>query len=212
MARKEKLYHFIYKTTNLVNKKFYIGMHSTDNLDDGYLGSGNRLRHSIRKYGEENFRFDIIEFLSDRSSLKEREKKLVNENLLKDPLCMNLMVGGEGGFISMEIIHKAALASNESRRKRLKTDLVYLKKCQDNAIKSFSKTWNNGGPNKSGNSFRNKHHTKQTIERLKISHIGKHIGILNSQYGTCWITNGKENKKVKRENLVLEKDWYLGRI
>jgi len=43
MPRKQKKYHYIYKTTNILNYKFYIGMHSTDDLDDGYVGSGKRL-------------------------------------------------------------------------------------------------------------------------------------------------------------------------
>ena len=42
MARKEKQYHFIYKTTNIITERYYYGMHSTDNLEDGYLGSGKR--------------------------------------------------------------------------------------------------------------------------------------------------------------------------
>ena len=54
MSNKVK-YHFLYKTTNLINGKYYYGMHSTYKLNDGYLGSGKILRYSIRKYGKENF-------------------------------------------------------------------------------------------------------------------------------------------------------------
>jgi len=53
MSKNKIKYHFLYKTTNLINNKYYYGMHSTYKLDDGYLGSGNRLRYSIRKYGKE---------------------------------------------------------------------------------------------------------------------------------------------------------------
>ena len=49
-------YHYIYKTTCIINDKFYIGMHSTDNMEDGYIGSGKRLWHSINYHGKENFK------------------------------------------------------------------------------------------------------------------------------------------------------------
>ena len=104
---KAKKYHFIYKTTNLLNGKYYVGMHSTSNLKDGYLGSGKRLRYSIRKYGESNFKLEILEFLSTREELVRREKELVNEDLIKDFSCMNLKLGGSGGFCSEEHARKA---------------------------------------------------------------------------------------------------------
>jgi hypothetical protein len=108
--RKEKVYHYIYKTTCNVNEKFYIGIHSTDNLDDGYLGSGKRLGYSIKKYGKDSHKKEILEFLPDRGSLKDKERELVNEELLQNPMCMNLQEGGSGGFIDNDHMMKCSLA------------------------------------------------------------------------------------------------------
>lgn len=96
--KKEKRYHYLYKTTNLINGKFYIGVHSTFNLNDGYLGSGKRLKYSINKYGRENFKIEILEFFENQIEKFQRESEIVNDKLLQDPLCMNLKYGGEGSF------------------------------------------------------------------------------------------------------------------
>lgn len=97
MSRKPKKYHYIYKTTCKVTGKFYVGMHSSDSLDDGYLGSGKILGYSRKKYGDENHVREILEFCSSRDELKQREKEIVCEELLADPLNINLKYGGEGG-------------------------------------------------------------------------------------------------------------------
>ena len=97
MPRKQHTYHYIYKTTCKVTGKYYVGMHSTSNLEDDYIGSGKRLWYSIKKHGRDNHQKEILEFLSDRKSLKERERELVNDSLIQDPMCMNIMKGGEGG-------------------------------------------------------------------------------------------------------------------
>jgi len=97
MPRKQHKYHFLYKTTNIINEKFYVGMHSTSDINDGYLGSGKRLRYAINKYGKENFKMERLTFFETRQLLVNAETDIVNEDLLKDPLCMNLMTGGKGG-------------------------------------------------------------------------------------------------------------------
>ena len=71
-------------------------MHSTSNLEDGYIGSGKKLWYSIKKYSKENFKCEILEHYPDRISLKNREKELINESLLNDPKCLNLVYGGGG--------------------------------------------------------------------------------------------------------------------
>lgn len=94
--RKEKKYHFIYKTTNLLSGRYYIGMHSSDSLTDGYLGSGKRLRYSINKYGKEHHVREILEFCKTREELKSREEEVVNLNEIAKIDCMNMVVGGQG--------------------------------------------------------------------------------------------------------------------
>ena len=73
---------------------YYIGMHSTFNLDDGYLGSGKILGHSIEKYGKESHAKEILEYLESRELLTIRERELVNEQIIKDPKSMNIVLGG----------------------------------------------------------------------------------------------------------------------
>jgi hypothetical protein len=90
--------HIIYRTTNLLNNRYYIGMHSTTKVKDGYLGSGRRIKAEIKKYGKENFVREVLEELPSREALKLREAEIVNDELLSDELCMNLKNGGEGGW------------------------------------------------------------------------------------------------------------------
>jgi hypothetical protein len=94
MAKKgygtRKKYHFIYKTTNLLSGRYYIGMHSTDDLNDGYLGSGTYLRRSINKHGKENHSIEILEFLNSREELAAREREIVSLQEIAKKECMNL--------------------------------------------------------------------------------------------------------------------------
>jgi hypothetical protein len=91
-------HHVIYKTTRQDGSgKYYIGMHSTDTLDDRYLGSGVILNRSIKKYGRALHKKKILEHLPSREALAAREAALVNEKVLNDPLCMNMTHGGGGG-------------------------------------------------------------------------------------------------------------------
>ena len=113
-------YYFIYKTTCIITNKFYIGMHCTNNIEDDYLGSGKYLWNSIVKYGKENHKREILEYLLDRKTLIEREKSIVNENLLSDNLCMNLKLGGEGGATHKNV--KIWITHNELGNKLIKKE------------------------------------------------------------------------------------------
>jgi hypothetical protein len=91
------MHHLIYKTRNLINGEFYIGIHSTEDPQDQYLGSGFRLKNSIQKYGKANFEREILGDYPSREAALQRESELVDRTLLEDPKCLNLILGG-GSF------------------------------------------------------------------------------------------------------------------
>jgi hypothetical protein len=214
MARRERKFHYIYKTTNLLSGKYYIGMHSTNNLEDGYMGSGTRLKRSLNKHGKENHKVEFLEFLDTRKELKERESEIVNLNEIAKEECMNLKVGGYGGLSNEE--HKKAFTdaginnfkNNKEKRDaavRLTQSTPEFRKNMSNARKKYLET--------NPNSFEGRSHTEETKHKISESMGGKGIGNTNSQYGTCWITKDGSNKKIKKEDLneYLEIGWVKGR-
>lgn len=189
-------------------------MHSTSNLEDGYIGSGKRLWYSIKKHGRENHTVEILEFLPDRSSLKLREQEIVNFDLLKEDLCMNLKIGGEGGnegenqFFGGDKFEGALnyWKSEIGKNKRIELCKKHLHneetrdKIQSTKIDRYG----------SSNGWLGKSHSQETKDRIGNKNSILQKGSNNSQHGTCWITNGFENKKIKKENLIPD-GWKLGR-
>lgn len=90
--------YLVYRTTNTVNGKCYIGVHQTVNEDDGYLGSGRILRQAVRKYGRESFRREIMFRCSTPEEMFTREREVVTEDFVARPDTYNTKVGGEGGW------------------------------------------------------------------------------------------------------------------
>lgn len=211
-----KKYHFIYKTTNLINGKFYIGMHSTSNLDDGYLGSGKRLRYSIGKYGIENFKLDVLEYCNSREELVEREKEIVDKVLLENTLCMNLKPGGNGGWKlinGIELQLKGAIAGGKAYSLRLKSDINFRKMISNMRSSELITQYKNGSrKRKRVLGWEGKHHSIETKNHLS-SKAKLRLGLNTSQYGTCWIMNNECSKKIKKEELpyYLSIGWIKGR-
>lgn len=89
-------YHIVYKTVNNVNNKLYVGLHSTNVLNDNYLGSGWLLKAALVKYGKENFTRTILFTLDTRELARELEALLVDTSFVLRPDTYNLTVGGMG--------------------------------------------------------------------------------------------------------------------
>lgn len=86
----------IYKITNLINGRIYVGKDKHNNPK--YLGSGIILHQAINKYGIENFKKEILEYCTTNEELCDREKYWINKlNSLYEFGGYNLTIGGEGG-------------------------------------------------------------------------------------------------------------------
>lgn len=89
------MFYTIYKITNLVNQKIYIGAHRTDNLDDGYLGSGDKIKLAVKKYGRENFIKEILSLHTDEASMYLEESRIVTKDFISSDKNYNSTVGGK---------------------------------------------------------------------------------------------------------------------
>jgi hypothetical protein len=107
--------HFVYETTNLINGKKYIGKHSTENIDDKYLGSGLLLVRAIEKYGKGKFQREILKEFDSEKDAYEYEKSLITEKIIKDNNYYNIMIGGYGVGCGEDNINWGKPLSEEHR-------------------------------------------------------------------------------------------------
>ena len=133
------MFHFIYKTTNLIDGCYYYGVHSTDDIDDGYYGSGKILKRALNKYGKEAFKREIIVLFSDRDSALFYESKLVTVEMIKDHSCYNMCEGGgspptRSGIVS----HTNKLTGDNRTEKQKKASQNHSEKMKG------TKPWNYG--------------------------------------------------------------------
>jgi hypothetical protein len=198
----KRRYHYIYKITRF-DCKYYIGMHSTNNLDDGYFGSGKLITRSIKKHGIEKHTKEILEFLGTRDLLKLRERELVDEEIINDPLCMNLQLGGGGGFISQEHREKffaAAKLTGTVNLKKIRKETSY-ERGKEIAVKIIESRRKSGKPMNGGGRPHSASAKKKISEANSISQAGEK----NSQFGSCWVIKDVKPIKIKKEQL----DEYL---
>jgi hypothetical protein len=194
-------YNYIYKITNHINENYYIGMHSTNNLNDNYMGGGVKIRESIKKYGKESHIKEILEFFNDRDSTAAMEKQILTPEILTDPMCMNLMVGGYGG--GDNAIFKEKLKDPEYKKEfSLKCDCKGKAKHMIKVLKERDFDF--------GASFRGKSHTSETISKMKESKIGQGTGNKNSQFGRKWVRNLKTKECIKIDSSEYENYINLG--
>ena len=113
--------YIIYKTTNTINGKHYVGV--TNGNKPSYLGSGRVLKDAIEEYGKENFVRETLEVFDTEEEAYLREAQIVNETFVADRNTYNIGKGGKGGpgqsksEEHKEAIRQAILANPTGGRK-----------------------------------------------------------------------------------------------
>lgn len=209
------MFYTIYKITNLVNGKEYIGKHQTNDVNDDYLGSGKNLRRAIEKHGRSNFRKEILFIYETEEEMNAKEAELVTEEYISRKDTYNICVGGKGGWSyinanGLSLTEKHAKAANQNRLKGVERYLELVKDEEWNKV--FREKIRSSHPSKREgyvNPFEGKVHSDETKQKWR-GHK-RQCGQSNSQYGSCWITDGTISRKIKKTDPIPD-GWRIGRV
>lgn len=97
------VHYYVYKITNLINGKIYIGCHGTKDLDDGYMGSGTYLGLAKKKHGVKNFNKEILSLHSSLEEMLTEEARLVNQKFIEREDTYNHIRGGQCGWFGQQL-------------------------------------------------------------------------------------------------------------
>lgn len=152
----------VYKTVNLINNKYYIGVHNLESKKGSfYLGSGKLIQQAIKKYGKENFIRETIKTFTTEIDAYTFEKALLTEEYLKDQNCYNIIEGG-GNPPTFYGKDNPFYGKTHSKEVLEKIRLANVGKIP----------WNKGVP-----------HTEVAKNNISKARKGKNKGVSNHMYG-----------------------------
>ena len=179
----------IYKTTNLVNGKLYIGQSINDD-DDNYIGSGTYIKLAIKKYGKDNFKKEIIERCDTKEKLNERELFWINHyNATDRSIGYNVSTKSCGVWSNESrerqkswLGRKHSSETKEKIRRALTGKPKTQRHIQSIKNREYDKSfmWTDEYRNKmsiavsgANNGMYGKHHTTETKKKISDKRVGK---------------------------------------
>lgn len=228
-----KTYYTVYRTNNLVNGKFYIGVHKTRDPYDSYLGSGDKIVAAIRKYKRRNFEKKIIAIFSNRENAYSLEKALVTEKEVRSQNCYNVCLGGMGGNLpgipqdfwtpekrkiaaekrkgTMKIRYPDGFNQQEwSESRRLRQSLLTKAQIKKMGTPPQGKIWITNWV--TSKIWSKEEPIPDGWERGNRNRWGKKRRKPKDILPRFWITNGVASKLHDRSNPEIPDGWYEGRV
>ena len=194
------MFYTVYKITNLVNNKIYVGLHVTKDLNDDYLGSGKQIQSAVKKYGRENFKREYIKICETPEEMYNLEAEIVNEDFVKNPSTYNMKTGGTGSWYHVN--------SDPEKYKQIRSESAKRKNAnwKENPFKNpeWQKQFNSMTNPEIVKDLCRRANSPEAIAKKKETwkKTGRGKGNKNSQFGTCWVTHSElGNKKISKDDL-----------
>ena len=211
------MYFTIYKISNKVNDKIYIGKHKTSNLKDTYLGSGKLIQKAIKKYGKENFEKEILFIFDNEFDMNNKEKELITEEFCLQENVYNISPGGQGGALRKGFIQSTEIKNKISNSLKGKYLGVPKPKYMGEKISNIQKGRKHSLERcqNISNSLKGKKRGKQSLEhktkRLLATSLNNNgfKGMLNKKHteeSKAKISNANSKKRLNTENMKKPKN------
>jgi len=209
--------HYVYKITNLKNGMFYIGKHSTEYVDDGYMGSGSLLKRAIAKHGAENFSKEILRFFETASQALEYEREIVTAELVERKDSYNLTVGGNGSWYAINSNDEVRRLKNAKAARSMNSKTwsdPEFRERQRIRLSETSKRLHAEGrlpiPDWSGRT-----HSDETKRKIGEANSKRQSGSGNSNFGNVWLHSLEEKRSIRVPSDEVESwlsiGWVKGR-
>lgn len=173
------MHYLIYKITNTINQKIYIGAHQTDDVNDSYMGSGRNIKLAIKKYGKDNFTKEILHDFNNPIDMYEKEREIVTEDFVKQTNTYNCNVGGRGG---------SYIFLSEDEKQQF---IDKISKSQIERYANGAEPWNKG-----------RIVPDDELVLMRERMVGKMVGVDNPMYGKpCYYKMTPDEKKTWSEGI-----------
>ena len=184
------------------NDDYYLGQHKTSNLDDGYTGSGKKLKER-----NDPFVLTILEYYNSQDELNVAERDLIGDLWWTDEKCLNMKEGGNGGWDAVnktldrsymyteEYKHKMSVMMQERHAKGEAN--VFRKEDGIKGRARVQELYPQG-------TFLGKTHTEESKKLIGLKNAKHQKGKGNSQYGKRWITDNIQSKKIDKTDAIPE--------
>ena len=217
------MYYLIYKITNTVNNKIYIGKHQTDNKDDDYMGSGKILKRAIEKYGIDKFTKEILFECGSLEEMNEKEADIVDEEFVARLDTYNVKLGGQGGwdFVNVQNLNNKSNQCYIGYEKGLKQYHInhYDKIIQNNKSSEQREKITRGllkYYSEHKHQWVGRRHNDESKKKIGMANSIHQKGANNSNYGKVWICHFDKKQSISIIKTELEKykndGWLEGRI